>query len=298
MGAMNGDFGELLRHWRRHRGLKQLELALEANVSGRHLSFLETGRARPSRHMVINLSRALGLPAQERNQLLGAAGFAPLHVPYDPDTPHGAEITDALSLILRQSEPFPVCVYDSDRRMVMCNGALYRGLCAFLGESYVHPVFAREAENTCLLRLLLAPDILRPMTVNWDEMALHMVNRLARELNQPTISEHHRARAALLLELPGLPDPNEGTRTHDGSDLLPVLHFKHGRCEMRMFQAVTTLAAPEGVPFNDLFVETFYPCDDATFRNMQAVAQRPLTLGAPRYVIESGAGKTPFTEVA
>ena len=292
------NFGELLRYWRQYRGNKQLDLALQANVSARHLSFLETGRARPSRQMVVLLSRALRIPYQERNQLLTSAGFAPVYERYDPSTPHGAMITDALTLILRQAEPFPVCVYDSDREMVMCNAALYRGLCTFLGESHLHPIFADEAHNVCLMRLLLAPDILKPMVVNWDEVAGHMVNRLVRELNQPTLSERHRARTAMLLELPGLPEPSVDGDMRDYSDLLPMMHLKNDSYEMRAFQAITALAAPEGVAFHDLFLETFYPCDDATFRNMQEIAQRPLALGLPQYVIESNEDKTPVTAVA
>ena len=116
--------GELLRAWRRRRSLSQLELALDADVSPRHLSFLETGRARPSREMVVRLSEKLGIPLRERNSLLLAAGYAPLYAERPLDAPEMAPVRDALDRFLRSHEPYPAIVVDRHHNLIAANDAV------------------------------------------------------------------------------------------------------------------------------------------------------------------------------
>ena len=172
-GSLRAPIGELLRAWRRRRSLSQLELALEADVSSRHVSFLETGRARPSREMVLRLAEHLDIPLRERNRLLLAAGYAPRYAERSLDEPEMAPVHQALDRFLRAHEPYPAIVIDRHHNLVSANdafGAILEGVALELLEP---PANA--------LRVALHPRGMAARVSNLDEWSAHLLHRLRRE---------------------------------------------------------------------------------------------------------------------
>src|SRR5919108_4695531 len=165
--------GELLRSWRRRRSLSQLELALEADVSSRHVSFLETGRAKPSREMVLRLSEHLEIPLRERNSLLLAAGYAPLYAERSLEEPEMAPVHQALDRFLRAHEPYPAIVIDRHHNLVSANDAL-----GVIVEG-VDPYLLEPPANA--LRVALNPRGMAARTLNLEEWSAHLLHRLRRE---------------------------------------------------------------------------------------------------------------------
>src|SRR4051812_1164703 len=165
--------GQLLRSWRRRRNLSQLELALDADVSARHLSFLETGRSRPSREMVIRLSEELAVPLRERNALLLAAGFAPVYPERPLEAPEMEPARQAIDRFLRAHEPYPALLIDRYRNLVTANDALDLLL------DGVGPQLLTPPANA--LRIALHPEGMAPRTVNLAEWSSQLLRRLRRE---------------------------------------------------------------------------------------------------------------------
>src|ERR671923_1173107 len=153
-------FGALLKHWRLARRMSQLALALEAEISARHLSFLETGRAQPSREMVLLLSRVLEVPLRGRNELLTAAGYAPIYRETALDAPEMAQARRALGFMLRQQEPYPALVLDRHWNILMSNAAMGRVMGLFLDPAALAALGAPNA-----MRLSYHPQGLRPFIV-------------------------------------------------------------------------------------------------------------------------------------
>src|SRR5262245_25808301 len=166
--------GALLQHWRKQRHLSQLALATEAEISPRHLCFIETGRAKPSREMVLLLASALDVPLRERNALLLAAGFAPVYAESGLDAPELVAVRSALDAILRQQEPFPAVVMNRHWDIVSTNRAAPRFFGFLLGAQAAAP-------RLNVLRMMLGPDGLRPYVANWDAVAQMLVRRVHRE---------------------------------------------------------------------------------------------------------------------
>lgn len=169
-------FGDLLRGWRRTRKLSQLELALEARVSQRHVSFLESGRAQPSREMVLQLAGALDVPLRERNVLLQTAGFAPLYRERGLDNADMAAVRHALQMMLDHHEPLPAMVINRSWELVLANTAASSFLSAFSSE--------QTGSNTALnvMRLTFHPQGLQPMVANWQDVGPLLLSRLQREV--------------------------------------------------------------------------------------------------------------------
>ncbi len=170
---MEATFGPVLRAWRNARGKSQLALSIEAGVSSRHLSFVETGRSNPSREMVLTLAQALDVPLRDRNALLEAAGFAPVFRETPLDAPAMAEVRDALEHILRSHEPNAALVLDRRYDVLMANEATARLFAAFA------PSFRGPAN---VARMVFEPSGLRPAIENWPEIAGHVAHRLRAEL--------------------------------------------------------------------------------------------------------------------
>jgi transcriptional regulator with XRE-family HTH domain len=165
-----GHVGPLLRHWRAARRVSQLDLALDADVSSRHLSFVETGRAQPSREMVLRLAEALEVPLRERNALLLAAGYAPLYRETDLGAPEMVEARLAVEFILAKQEPYPAIVVDRHWNLLLANPSTHRFLALFLPGPPAGPVN--------VMRLMFDPRGVRPFVENWEEVARHLVERL------------------------------------------------------------------------------------------------------------------------
>src|SRR5256885_7712840 len=188
--------GMLLRDWRQRRRLSQLDLALEAGVSTRHLSFVETGRSRPSPEMVLHLADQLEVPLRDRNQLLLAAGYAPRYAERGLDEPEMAPVREALELVLRGHEPYPAVVVDRGWSMVAANPAV--GLLT----AGVAPELLEPPVN--VLRVSLHPDGMAPRIANLGEWRAHLLERLARQV---AVTGDERL-AALDDELDGSPGPD------------------------------------------------------------------------------------------
>lgn len=252
-------FGQLLRRWRQGRGISQLNLALDAGLSARHLSFIETGRARPSRDMVLRLGEALDLPLRERNELLIGAGFAAVFPASSLHSVPLAQARKALTFMLTQQEPYPALVVNRAWDMLMANEAAQR-LLALLG--LVLPKSA-GGEPPNLLRALLHPDRLRRHVVNWETVALSMIASMRREL----IAYPDAAIGRLLAEVMEYPDIPREWPAEDGNaaipPLLPLTLEKDG-VRLNWFTIITTFGTPQDITLQDLRVECFFPADDAT----------------------------------
>lgn len=249
--------GVLLHYWRRTRNLSQLALANEANVSPRHVCFLETGRARPSREMVLHLADTLSVPLRERNALLLAAGFAPTFRELTLDDPALAPVRTALDAILRQQEPYPAVVIDRHWDIVTTNRAASHFFAMLLDGRT-----PAGADN--VLRLMFDPDGLRPCVENWEAVAHALIRRVHREAVGGALDERGRQLLSDILAYPGVP---ARWRAPDlGVALVPVVpvSFRHRDQAFHYFSAVTVVGTPQDITLQELRVECFFPLDDAT----------------------------------
>ncbi|WP_448608452.1 helix-turn-helix domain-containing protein [Geodermatophilus sp. URMC 60] len=249
VASTSPSVGDLLRTWRQRRRLSQLDLANEAGVSARHLSFLETGRARPSREMVLHLAEQLEVPLRERNELLLAAGFAPVYGRRPLDAPDMAAVRAAVDLLLEAYEPFPVVVVDRGWHMVAGNRSL-----AVLTAG-ADPDLLEPPVN--VLRLGLHPRGLARRILNLPQWRTHLLTRLAREAHltaDPALAALHRELAAL----PGGTD----RRLPDG--IAVPLRIRHGDGVLSFLSTVTTFGTAVDLTAAELSVEAFLPADAAT----------------------------------
>jgi transcriptional regulator with XRE-family HTH domain len=255
-------FGRLLREWRSLRRRSQLGLSLDAEISARHLSFLETGRARPSREMVLLLASALEVPLRERNALLQAAGFAPAYRETGLTEPAMAEMVSALRLILGQHEPFPARALDRHWDLVMINDA-YREILA--------RIFGKPCD-IATYEVLPTPRInVRPYVANWEEVARDVLARVRREAAFDGDAET----GALLAELArssGLPASSTLSSLAPQAMVIPVV-VRAGTDLLRFFTTLTTLGAPQDITLAELRIEAFHAADAATEATMRAIAR-------------------------
>ena len=257
------EFGELLRDWRRRRRLSQLDLALEADVSARHVSFVETGRAKPSADMVIQLAEHLEVPLRDRNTLLLAAGFAPAYAQRDLDEPEMGPVREAIDRVLRGHEPYPAVVVDRHWGLVAANRAvplLIGGAADHLLEPPVN-----------VLRLSLHPDGMAPRIVNLGEWRAHLLDRLGRQ----AVVSGDPALFALHEELAGYPG-GEGGHVPDleaGAIAVP-LRLRTDDGELAFISTATTFGTATDVTVSELAIESFFPADDATAGVLTAPRRR------------------------
>ena len=249
--------GTLLRDWRQRRRLSQLDLALEAEVSARHLSFVETGRSRPSREMVTRLARQLDVPPREQNALLVAAGYAPVFPERSLDDPELAAVRDAVELILRGHEPVPALLLDRGWNMLSANRSA-----AMLLEGSA-PALLEPPVN--VIRLALHPDGIAPRIRNLPELRENLIDRLERELDITGAPEL----AALIEEVRAYPaTPRSRTQ---GSSPAPIarsvaipLEIEVGDDVLAFYSATTVFGTPVDVMVSELAIESFFPADAAT----------------------------------
>ena len=254
VAAAQVPVGEILRSWRRRRSLSQLELSLNAGVSSRHLSFLETGRARPSREMVLHLAEQLEVPPRERNTLLLAAGFAPLYTERSLEEPEMDPVRGAIDRFLRAHEPYPALVIDRYHDLLASNDAL-----GVLLEG-VSPQLLRAPANA--LRIALHPEGMAPRTLNFGEWSAHLMGRLQREMHltaDPRLERLHEE----LADYPGveLSSPQSGSQAHD--IVLPV-RLRDGDRELAFFSTLSTFGTAVDITLAELSIEAFYPANAQT----------------------------------
>jgi transcriptional regulator with XRE-family HTH domain len=248
----------LLQRWRRLRRKSQLALALEADVSARHLGFVESGRANPSREMVLLLARALDVPLRERNELLVAAGYAPMYRETGLAAPELSQARKALEYILRQQEPYPAVVMDRHWNVVMTNAAAQRFFGALGG--------ARPDGPANIMRLMFHPDALRPFVGNWPAVAEALVQRLHREAVGGVADDETLQLLEEVLAYPGV--PHEWRTPGLEATALPFLpiEFHAGELVLKYFSTVTTLGTPLDITLQEIRIESFHPADETTER--------------------------------
>lgn len=250
------SFGILLRQWRAARHLSQLNLALDAGISSRHLSCIETGRAQASREMVLRLAAALQIPLPERNALLLAAGYAPLYSNAVLDEPELARTGGDMNFFIAQLEPNPVLVLDRCGNILRMNEGAKRILALFPGCNSVTPLNA--------FRLVFHPQGLRPFIENWEIVAARVVQRVHHEAADNPSDETLQRLLKELLSYPAVPD-----RWHKLDwDYAPLpfltIHYKWKNSTIRLFSTLTTLSIPLDAVRQDLRIESMFPADDAT----------------------------------
>jgi transcriptional regulator with XRE-family HTH domain len=265
----------LLKQWRAQRGLSQLDLALAADVSARHVSFLETGRSVPSPEMVLRLGATLGVPLRQVNVMLLAAGHDPVYDEADDDLP--SPVGEALGLLKSHHEPFPLVVVDHTYSVLDVNRGALAVIGAVLGlpPSEVHPSPAEVVSlGMNLARLTFDPDGAQPHLVNFDEVGRQLLWRIQREvLADPDDGELH----ALLDELLAMPTVSPHWRDVDlavPSDPALVLHLRRDDLELRFLTTVTAFQAPQNVSVEHLRIEQWFPYDEATADACRALATR------------------------
>ncbi len=256
-------FHDLLKAWRGTRRFSQLELAARASLSQRHLSFLETGRSSPSRDMVLRLSRVLALPLRERNELLCAAGFAPVYAERRLDEAAMAGIRLALETTLAHHEPLPALVVNRQWDMVMHNAAVER-LVRLLGEPSrvwraVDPTGGRN-----IMRLMLHPRGLKPLVVDWPDMAASLLMRLQAEAQANPANAGLQVLLAELVDLPGV-SAAAAADTPQRVDV-PVLslRLRIGQATLSFFSMICTFGTALDLTADELRLELLFPSDEAS----------------------------------
>lgn len=257
------DFAAALRYWRTKRGYSQLRLSAESAISQRHLSFLESGRAQPSRDMILKLGIALDVPLRQRNVMLLAAGFAPAYQERSLSDPEMGAVKQALDFMLRQAAPYPALVVDRLWNLVMANEPAAAMIRWFLGMPAHAPIPRDGSVN--VIRLTLDPAGLRPWLANWEEVGADLLLWVQREaMGDGPGSEA----AALLAELSALPGMRDASRAQPNLDrralpFLPLALRKDG-VELNLFTTITTLGTPHDVTVHELRLESFFPADETS----------------------------------
>jgi transcriptional regulator with XRE-family HTH domain len=244
--------GEQVRHWRQRRRLSQLDLACEAEISTRHLSFIETGRAAPSRDMILHLAESLDVPLRQRNGLLLAAGFAPIFQERALDDPALRPAREAIEALLSAHEPYPALAIDRHWNLIAANRAIAPLMAGAAPELLKPPVN--------VLRLSLHPAGLAPRIANLLEWRDHLLFRLRRQFAEtadPVLSD-------LLAELAAYPHGGAHSRAHDLSAIAVPLRFRTDHGVLSLLSATMTFGTPLDPTLAELALETFLPADAAT----------------------------------
>jgi transcriptional regulator with XRE-family HTH domain len=264
-GSQLRPFGEHLRAWRLRRRMSQLDLAGEADISTRHLSFVETGRSLPSREMVLRLAQRLDIPLRDRNALLVAAGYAPMYRERPLDDPALAAAKEAVQLILRSHEPYPALAVDRHWNLLAHN-AVVPQLLAGVDASLMQP-------PVNVLRLSLHPQGLAPQIVNLGQWRHHLFERLRQQIQ----ATGDRTLQALEQELRGYPMPADADATRLEGEVLGIavpLRLRTPGGVLNLISTTTIFGTPVDVTLQELALETFFPADPFTADALRAFAAR------------------------
>lgn len=262
MNLATHPVGEHLREWRRRRRMSQLDLALEAGISARHLSFVETGRARPSRDMILHLSERLGVPLRERNIFLLSAGYAPVFPKRPLDDPALAQARKAVELVLAGHEPYPALAVDRHWNLVTANRALPPLMTGAAAELLEPPIN--------VLRLSLHPRGLAPRIANLAEWRAHLLARLRQQIE----ASADDVLVELYRELSAHPSPQGvnpmAAGLAEGGIVVP-LRFQTEAGLLSLFSTTTVFGTPIDVTLAELAIEAFFPADEATAERLRAL---------------------------
>jgi transcriptional regulator with XRE-family HTH domain len=268
----HSNVGALLREWRTLRRFSQLDLALDAGISTRHLSCVETGKAQPSRDVLARIADALGMPLRERNALLTAAGYAQKYPETALGTPQLERVGRAIAFILDQQEPYPAFVLNRRWDVLMANRAAMRV------NGFV--MRGRPSAHANMIRQIFDPADLRAAVVNWDEVAGDLIRHLHDAVAAAPSDAAARALLDEVLAYPGVP---ARWRMRDlGTAPTPLLTtvLRRDDQELRFFSTITTFGTPRDVTIDELHIECCFPTDDTTMELCRALAREDSATGA------------------
>lgn len=255
------NIGDHLREWRQRRHLSQMDLANDAEISTRHLSFIETGRAAPSRDMVMRLAERLDVPLRERNVLLVAAGFAPAFPQRPLDDPALKSARDAVQVVLKAHEPYPALAVDRHWNLVASN-AMVAPMLAGVSQRLLTPPIN-------VMRLAFHPEGLAPMTVNLAEWCGHLLERLRHQIDATADAQLIK----LYEELKSYPIPARNARDRRPMESVAIpFQIKFGEQVLSFISTTMVFGTPVDITLSELALETFFPADEATTTAMHMLA--------------------------
>lgn len=287
MAKENKIFASLLKYWRGRRGLSQLDLALRAEVSTRHLSFLETGRSQPSEEMVLRLAESLDLPLRERNTLLRDAGFEIRFCEEEPCALDQPGVQGVLELMMAQQEPYPLIVMNRWYDILLMNEGARALILACLDEepSVDTPLNAME----CLFH----DNLLKPFVLDWKVVAKEMLARLHREMLHRPQDERLSNLLNSLLGLPGVPEDWRVPDLTRGLGVVLPFRLRVGEAIVEFVTTITQFSTPQTIALQELQIESYYPLDKATVDAWEALRVQKDTL----YSSTSISGVPPRTDI-
>lgn len=264
-GRIGEQFPNLLKTWRTKRRMSQLDLALASGVSQRHVSFLESGRAKPSRSMILQLSETLEVPLRERNDWLTAAGFAPVFRARPLDDPQMTQVLHAVRTMLNGAEPFPAVAIDRAWNIRLSNAAFDK-MSAALGADLWSRV---GGEGRNLMRLFFHPNGIKPLVTNWTAVAPLLWHRAQREAEALGGQEMK----TVLADLSQYQDADTLWAAEDAA-LVPVLplEMKSGDLHISLFTVIATFGTAQDITADELRIETLYPADEVTRKLFMSLA--------------------------
>lgn len=250
------EFGKALRSWRKSRGFSQLELSMAANISSKHVSFLETGRSQPSREMIVQLSNSLNIPLAERNILMNISGYSDVYSRMSIDQDEMSAVRNALDLMLNSHEPYPALVLDWQWNILMANSGFQR----------ISEIVRKEQQNfpdTCnIMELIFDPNGYRPYIENWEEVASTLIKRIERE------KMIYQDRKSTLLEdikrFPDFPIDCENHNLENKAQPMIAVTLKLGDIQLQLFSALTSFGTAIDITLQELYIEQYFPVDSET----------------------------------
>ncbi len=257
--AQNSMFPALLKYWRTMRRFSQLELAVEAEVSTRHISFLETGKATPSQSMVIRLSQTLSIPLRDQNEMLEAAGFETYyHSPSTEELLNGV-VGDAIKSMLQNHDPFPMTIMDRNYEFILVNQGVRKILSLFI------PSYESGHEKSLnLYDLLLNPKLMKPFVRNWENVAAKMIQRLQREILMTKDNNQLNSLLERVLAFEAMPSKWESPNFSEKASPAFSLEITKGELELSFVTTATKFNAPQSVLADELLIESYFPANEAT----------------------------------
>jgi len=260
-------FPALIKHWRNQRGLSQLDLALAADVSARHVSFLETGRAHPSAEMILRLAAAMSVPLRDQNAMLVAAGYAEAFEEPGIDGDLSGPIRIALERMLAQHEPFPMVVVNRRYDVLTTN----RAAAALLPRLVAEPAAITTPLN--VFHMLFDPRLARRFVLDWERLARTLLSRLHREALERGNDSELKALLRSLFEYADIPVDWQRPDLSTPSEPCLTLRVRRGDLELAFLTTLTVFSAPQNVTLEELRIESYFPLDDRTRHACEALAR-------------------------
>lgn len=265
MATTTAGVGPLLKTWRSHRRMSQLALATAANVSQRHLSFVESGRSQPSRELLLHLARTLDVPLRDQNTLLTAAGYAATYTERDYDDPELAPLRAAVDALLSGVEPFPAMAIDRYWNVRQLNQGAVALFASIIGDD------APMSDPPNLLRLTFHPLGVRSSIANFDQIAAVLLERIEREALAAPADEAFHALVAEVLAYPGVADIDRRPAIEARPEVSVPLEIDMANGRLRFFTTIATVGAPMDITTEELSVEFYFPADDETRARLVAL---------------------------